>query len=154
MLTDNRQVTNSWPTVNRLSTNCPPTLFSLNWENCQLTLGRLSADSWPFVCRQIFWELFFNFSPLIAIAWSNVIPYYLQSQLPWVITQVQNDKICWSLLYKSWLFKRGYNYSYLTEKSALTTFRGCCFWEMVTVQRCIHQSLIWLFLNVFSGFHF
>ena len=123
MPTDNRQVTNSWPTVNRLSTNCPPTLFSLNWENCQLTLGRLSADSWPFVCRQIFWELFFNFSPLIAIAWSNVIPYYLQSQLPWVITQVQDDKICWSILYESWLFKRGYNDSYLTEKSTLRTNR-------------------------------
>ena len=149
MLTDNRQVTNSWPTVNRLSTNCPPTLFSLNWENCQLTVGRLSAD-------RFFWELFFNFSPLIAIAWSNVIPYYLQSQLPWVITQVQDDKICWSLLCKRWLFikERLQLQLFDWEKCFDNIQRGRCFWEMVTVQRCIHQSLIWLFWNSFSGFHF
>ena len=134
LLTDNRQVTNSWPTVNRLSTNCPPTLFSLNWENCQLTVGRLSAD-------RFFWELFFNFSPLIAIAWSNVIPYYLQSQLPWVITQVQDDKICWSLLCKRWLFKRGYNYSYLTEKSALTTFREVAVSERWSLSRGAYTKL-------------
>ena len=64
-----------------------------------------------------------------------MIPYYLHSQLPWVITQVQNDKICWSLLCKSWLFKRGYNYSYLTEKSALTTFREVAVSERWSLSR-------------------
>ena len=52
-----------------------------------------------------------------------------------MITQVQDDKICWSLLYKSWLFKRGYNYSYLTEKSALTTFREVAVSERWSLSR-------------------
>ena len=43
---DNRQVTNSSPTVDRPSVN------SSIWENCQPTVGRfLSADCWPTVAR-------------------------------------------------------------------------------------------------------
>ena len=68
---DNRQVTNSSPTVDRLSAN------SSIWENCQPTVGRLSADCcsfvdrllvvcWPTAGRQTadrpFGELFFSFS--------------------------------------------------------------------------------------------
>lgn len=42
---DNRQVTNSSPTVDRPSVN------SSIWENCLPTVGRLSADCCPFVDR-------------------------------------------------------------------------------------------------------
>lgn len=42
---DNRQVTNSSPTVDRPSVN------SSTWENCQPTVGRLSANCCPFVDR-------------------------------------------------------------------------------------------------------
>lgn len=68
---DNRQVTNSSPTVDRPSAN------SSIWENCQPTVGRFSADCCPFVDRllvvcwptvgrqtadRFFGELFFNLS--------------------------------------------------------------------------------------------
>lgn len=68
---DNRQVTNSSTTVDRLSAN------SSIWENCQPTVGRLSANCCPFVDRQLlvcwptigrqttdrlFGELFFSLS--------------------------------------------------------------------------------------------
>ena len=51
-----RHITNCRPTVDQLSTDCPPTVGRqvayVSGKTCWPSVGRLSADSWPTVGRQ------------------------------------------------------------------------------------------------------